>query len=220
MATVLAVPDLHCPHHHPQALAFLQRLLLEHKPDEVVLLGDEVDFAAFSRFPKDPDALGPGDELAASCEAILPFFRLFPRAKVCTSNHTERIYRQAAAAGVPRRAMLSPRRLLGAPAGWRWRDEWKIDGVRYRHGDGLGGENAAKLARQRFGINLVFGHLHGLCQFDRGTSDAGTTWAFAVGCLIDPKAHAFSYAKHAHRKPVLGAAVIRDGNPTWFPLEG
>lgn len=219
MATVLVVPDLHCPHEHPKALLFLDSLAREHRADKVVFLGDEVDFASFSRFPKDPDAQSPGDELNSAIESLMPFFRAFPKAYVCESNHTDRIYKRAFEAGLPRRTIVNQRQLLKAPAGWQWKFEWVIDGVHYRHGDGLSGDTAAKLASERYGVPVVFGHLHGLHQIHRTLVDGGKRWSMAVGCLINPKSPAFSYAKHSHRKPVLGAAIVKDGNPQWFPLE-
>lgn len=219
MATVLVIPDLHCPHHHEGAPAFLKRLAAAFGPDRVVCLGDEIDAAGLSRFAKDPDAPSAGDELGRACDALRPFFDAFPDVRVCESNHTWRPYKRALEVGIPARCLRPVRSVLGAPMGWRWSFEWKIDGVHYRHGDGLSGVNCAKLAAERYGVPMVFGHVHSVAAIHRRKAVGGTQWAMATGCLVNPAAPAFGYAKCSAYRPVLGAAVVKDGAPFWFPLE-
>ena len=43
MATVLALPDLHCPFEHRDALAFLKAVRKHYRTDTTVCLGDEAD---------------------------------------------------------------------------------------------------------------------------------------------------------------------------------
>ena len=215
MATVLAIPDLHEPWAHPRALGFCQRLARRHRPDLVAEEDDAVDLAALSRFPKDPDLPSAGDELDRAVDALRPWYRSFPRAMVCESNHTWRVFRRAFEGGLPSRAMQPIRTLLSAPRGWRWRRSWVVDGVEYRHGDGLSGRNCARLASERFRRPVVFGHVHSVAQLHRDSHG----WALAAGCLIDEAQAAFAYASHSAFRPVLGAAVVTDGVPQWFPLD-
>lgn len=217
---VLAVPDLHCPYQHPKALPFLSDLKREYRPDKVVFLGDEIDAHSFSRFPHDPDLESPGTELAQAVEALEPFYSLFPRAQVCESNHTLRPYRKASEAGLPRRLLVSLRKLLHAPARWRWAFEHRIDGVTYRHGDGFGGKYPYAAAAERLRCKVVIGHVHAHSGVHRFSGLDGEIWGANVGCLIDPKHRAFAYAKTGPYRPTLGAAVIVNGcPPTLIPLE-
>lgn len=218
MSCVLAIPDLHSPYTHPGALSFVCTLAKIHKPDVVVMLGDEVDLASMSRYPKDPDLPSPCDELERAREALQPWYRAFPKARVCESNHTIRLWKRAFEAGIPAAAIKKPRAVLKAPVGWKWKFQWKIDGVYYRHGDGLSGQNCAKMAAERFRVPIVFGHIHSVHAIWRGQGVGGPIWAMAAGCLIDEKARAFSYNKHSPHRAVLGAAIIKDGRPDWYPL--
>ena len=71
---VLAIPDLHCPFQHPDALEFIKHVRDRFHVTEVICLGDEIDAHAFSRWPKDPDGMGPGQELKAAIEALIPWY--------------------------------------------------------------------------------------------------------------------------------------------------
>lgn len=62
MSIVLAIPDIHAPFQHPKTIEFLQYVYNHFKCDRVVCLGDEMDFHAISRWPKDPDGHGAGLE--------------------------------------------------------------------------------------------------------------------------------------------------------------
>src|SRR5579884_2026192 len=183
--TILAVPDLHVPAHHPDALRFLRQLKRDLQPDVTVFLGDEIDAQSVSRYSPDPDQPSPGFELRRAAEELTPFFRLFPQALVCRSNHTDRLYKRAFAAGLPAAALRPVNELLGAPAGWCWADFWEIDGIRFTHGDGFSGDQIALKAARQFRRPVVLGHLHtqGGVQYD--ATDGSTVWGLSAGCLID-----------------------------------
>jgi hypothetical protein len=87
---VLAIPDMHHPFCHPDALDFLKAVKRRFQPNVCVCLGDECDFAAFSRFIPDPDGMSPGKELERAIESLIPFYLEFPDMMVCESNHTVR----------------------------------------------------------------------------------------------------------------------------------
>ncbi len=217
--TVLVIPDLHTPFHHPNALHFLRTMKRDFRPDLVVCVGDEVDNQAVSRYDSDPDAPSAGHELAQAVEELQPFYNLFPSVLVCRSNHTERLYKKAFSAGLPRAALRTINEILGAPVGWRWKDYWLLDGVRYMHGDGFSREGAALHAARQFRRSVVLGHLHtqGGVQYD---ATAGSTiWGLASGCLVDETQPAFAYKKHSARKAVLGCGVVAKGTPHFFPMK-
>src|SRR5271166_3873903 len=98
---VLAIPDLHYPAAHPDALEFLKAVKIKFKPDAIICLGDEIDAQNLSEWPSDPDQPSAGDELRLAVEALKPLYKLFPKVSVCTSNHTARIFRKASKQGLP-----------------------------------------------------------------------------------------------------------------------
>ncbi len=210
---VLVIPDLHCPFHHPDALAFLQEVERRTNPDEIVNLGDEVDFHAFSRWPKDPDGLSPGGELRAAIEALIPFYVAFPKMRVCVSNHTIRPHKLMKLTGLPAAMLPAYSTMLNAPDGWSWHEHIIIDNVRYMHGDqGKGGLNGWTKNSEVYHQSVVVGHWH---------SKAGVYYDSAMfnvnaGCLIDPTAYAFDYARHSHKKANLGCAVVTGGRKAAF----
>lgn len=212
-SVVLAIPDLHCPFQHPDALDFLKTVRDKLKPDKVVCLGDEIDAHAYSKWPKDPDGMGPGQELKASIEALIPFYVAFPEVQVCVSNHTVRPHKMMKAIGLPAAFLPAYSTMLNAPDGWSWHEHIIIDNVRYMHGDqGKGGMNGWTKNSEVYHQSVVVGHWH---------SKAGVYYDSAMfnvnaGCLIDDRAYAFDYAKNSHKRPNLGCAVISNGRKAAF----
>ena len=205
--TVLAIPDLHCPFEHQDALAFLIACRNKYQPTDVICLGDEADFCAFSRFPRDPDGLSPGAELQAAIDHLIPFYREFPNVRVVTSNHTVRPMKAAFLSGLPEAFLPSYSMLLNAPDGWSWSDYVIIDGVRYFHGEGKSGFNAHVQFMRAYKTSIVHGHIHSYAAVSR----EGNLFAVNSGCLIDTKAYAFRYAKHMPIPVSLGCTIVFNG---------
>lgn len=219
--TVLVVPDLQLPFHHRDAFAFLKRVKAIYKPDEIVNIGDEVDFHALSDYDHDPDGFSPGHELAAALKELRILYKILPTSKVCISNHTSRPFRRAHKHGIPRAFLRDYREFLQAPKGWEWRNYWIIDGVRYEHGDALGGglgktaATRAALVNQR---STVFGHFHSFAGIHYTASPEDLIFGFNVGCLIDFRTYAFRYAQAHKARPVLGCGIVSNGVPTFIPM--
>ena len=212
-SVVLAIPDLHCPFHHPDSIPFLKAVVAKINPDEVVFLGDEVDFHSFSKYPKDPDGLSPGAELKAAIDALINFYLLFPKARVCVSNHTIRPHKLMKVNGLPSALFPAYSTMLNAPDGWIWHEHIVIDGVRYMHGDqGKGGKYGWTSNSEVYHQPVVVGHWHSKA----GVFYDSHMFNVNAGCLIDPKAYVFDYARHSHKKPNLGCAVIYGGKSAQF----
>lgn len=209
---VLAIPDLHCPFEHPDALEFLKTVRDKFKPTKIVCLGDEADFAGFSRFPKDPDGLGPGLELQKAIEHLIPFYLAFPKAMVCFSNHTVRPLKMMFMAGLPEAMYPTYSTLLNAPDGWSWADHWMIDGVRYFHGEGRSGQYAHINFLRGYKTSVVHGHVHSWGS----VSHDGVLFAVNSGCLIDETAYCFKYARTMVTRPSLGCSIINKGRGAQF----
>jgi transposase-like protein len=211
--TVLAIPDLHCPFEHPDALAFLTAVKQRFKPDTVVCLGDEIDAHAFSRYPMDPDGLSAGQELRAAIEHLQAFYRLFPEVLVCESNHTVRPWKKMFEAGLPASFLPTYSAILQAPDGWHWKGHWDIDGVRYMHGDaGKSGQYAHVNYMKALKASVVIGHIHSYA----GVNYEGGHFGMNAGCLIDESAYCFKYAKNMPTRVNLGCGLILKGKQAFF----
>ena len=219
--TVLIVPDLQLPFHHRDAFDFLKKVRDVYRPHEIVNIGDEVDFHALSDYDHDPDGFSPGDELRAALQHLQKLYKIFPSSKVCISNHTSRPFRRAHRYGIPRAFIRDYSDFLKAPRGWEWRNYWIVDGIRYEHGDALGGglgktvTTRAALVNQR---STVFGHFHSFAGIHYTASPEDLIFGFNVGCLIDFKTYAFKYAMAHKARPVLGCGIVENGIPTFIPM--
>lgn len=215
---ILVIPDLHCPYQHPAALDFIADLSRRHKPKEIVCLGDEIDCYNFSTYRKNPDAPGRAEEVRLAKAALQPWFKLFPRVKVCESNHAIRPYKRAEDVGLPGAFLRTLKEVLEAPEGWRWQFSWTVEGVYFVHGDGFSGKGAALNACEKFRRSTVIGHIHAHAGVFYSSSPFDTVWGMNAGCLIDPNSLACDYAKHIATRPCLGAGLILDGVPLFVPL--
>lgn len=213
---ILIIPDTHAPYSHPDALDFLADLAKEIKPQEVVHLGDEADFHSFSTHPREPECYGPDDELRLAGEFIKDLGKLFPRMKLCYSNHVARLQKAAARSNLPSRTLKPWRDIINAPRGWQWAAEWRNGlGFRAFHGDGYLGKGAIEAAVVDSGSHVVFGHLHSIASVEYYRRAGWQHWGMCAGCLVDPDSPAMRYAGTHRKKPVLGAAAVVDGVP-WF----
>lgn len=209
----LAIGDMHHPFAHPDTLPFLQAIRKKYKPTDIVCMGDEVDQASLSQYDKDPDGLSPGAELALAIERLQPFYKEFPVLKVCESNHTVRVYKQAFRAGIPEAFLKSYREWLQAPKGWQWSARWEVGGVLFEHGEPGTGPLAAVKAAQSNMQSTVIGHVHSYAGISQVANFRDKVFGMNVGCLIGVDAYAFKYMKLNRSKPILAAGIIDDGEP-------
>lgn len=215
---VLAIPDLHLPFEHPDALEFLKWVRRKYLPDTVVCLGDEIDFHALSDYDADPDGYSPGHELEKAIETLQDYYKLFPNVKICTSNHTARPFKRAFKSGIPRAFIRDYAEFLKAPAGWCWADKHEVDGIIYEHGEGQSGNQGAIKAAVGNMQSTVIGHLHSDAGIQYLANDKHLIYGFNVGCLLDRHAYVAAYGKHMKKKPILGCGIINKGIPTFIPL--
>lgn len=220
MARVLIQPDLQAPFHHQDSIPFLLTVNDKYKCNEWVNIGDEIDFSGLSSsFIPDPNGMGFQQEFHESLSFLRELYRIWPKMKVCVSNHTIRPFKKAFNAGLPSVFLKSYREFLEAPSGWEWRDDWEIDGVLYIHGEGFSGQYAHIKAAEKHRQSVTIGHIHsfaGINFINNRKNDL--IFGMNVGCLIDMKSYAFNYGKHFPNKPTLGCAVVIDGVPTFIPM--
>lgn len=218
MSALLVISDMHHPYAHPGCVDFLADLARLNRPSEVVCVGDECDLHRWSTHPQNPDMPGPAEELRLARLALRSIYKLFPKVRVCNSNHMVRWAARAAEANLPSGILKDMRGILEAPAGWEWRDTWDVAGVHYRHGDGFSGKNAALSAAERIRKRVVIGHVHSGAGVQYSCGPYDTVWGMNVGALIDTKHPAFSYGKWGSSQAVLGAGLVLDGVPFFVPM--
>lgn len=212
-SVVMAIPDMHHPFCHPDALEFLKAVRDRFLPKTIVCLGDEIDAHALSKYPKDPDGYSAGHELTHAKEALYPFYKEFPNVLVCESNHTVRGHKKAFESGLPAAFMAHISTVLNAPDGWKWASRHEVDGVLYIHGDaGKSGQYAHQNYVKAFKRSIVIGHIHSYA----GVAYEGDLFGMNAGCLIDVSAYCFKYAKHMPISVNLGCGIIIDGKEAYF----
>ena len=218
MATVLAIPDLHCPYEHQDALAFLKAVQRHYRTNRVICLGDEADMHAMSGHDHDPDLDSAGTEHQEMLEHLRPYYRAFPNTQVCHSNHTARPFRKAAEFGIPSVYLRTYAEFMEAPAGWTWGESFDIDLVKYLHGEGYSGWEGALKCAQAHMQSCVIGHIHSRAGVMFNANAKYLIWGLNCGWLGNRKLRAFAYAKNQKDKPILGCGVIRDGVPQFIPM--
>lgn len=219
MANVLSLGDTHSPAMHADTVPFALAVADHYNIDRVIHEGDLTDQHAFSRFVHEPDGKSGGDEIDAAAEQLLPLFEAFPKVQVCEGNHDRRIFERAAEAGIPRRFLQELNQIIRGPAGWKWADQWVIDGVIYEHGDPYNSKNAhIDIARDNM-QSTVIGHIHGHAGIQYLSNRRHLVFGFNVGCLIDRRKYHFRYAKKGKTRPIIGCGVILNGVPLFQPMQ-
>ncbi len=216
---VLVIPDLQCPFEHKDALKFMAWAKKKYKPTKIVNIGDELDFHCLSRYFKDPDGKGAGEELDLAIKHLKKFYTIFPEVMCCTSNHVDRPYQRAFEAGIPKSFLREIKDVVNAPKGWNWKDKWQIDDIAYVHGHCLpGGKHSIQRAAFEYPRSVVFGHVHAHAGIYYKANEEELTFAMNVGCLIDIHAYAFMYGKRFITKPIMGCGLVTKGLPTFIPM--
>ena len=218
--SILVIPDLHAPYHHPDTLGFLQAVRKAFCPDLVVQLGDELDYHALSFHDSDPNLDSAGTELERGKQFLSELHVQFPDMLICHSNHGSMVYRRAKAHGIPVQMLKSYRDILlpnQRNTGWSWAVNWRIPtplgDVLFKHQTTGILTDAAHNS-----CNLVVGHNHGNFSVEYSASSSHLYYGCFSGCLIDKDALAFAYGKHSLRKPIIGCTVILNGRPMLIPM--
>jgi len=129
------------------------------------------------------------------------WYKTFPDVDVMIGNHSALPHRKATSAGIPKRYLRTYEEIWSAPSGWRWHTEIEIDHVRYIHGVGSSGKNAALNRAIASRQSTVIGHVHswGGVQYHASINDI--IFGLNVGCGIDTAAYAFEYGRPFVNKP-------------------
>lgn len=206
--TVLVVGDIHIPFENPKYLEFCKQQYDKWNCKTVVFIGDIVDLHSLSYHEHDPDGLSPKDELEHAVIKLKNWYKVFPNAYVCFGNHDILVSRRGITHGLPKRLFKSLGEIIEAPKGWKFNYSWHIDGVKYMHGTGGGGQNAHVIRALKNRQSTVIGHFHSVLGVRYLASHKDLIFGMQVGCGISISSYAMEYGKDFIDRPVLGCGIV------------
>ena len=217
---VLCIGDVHEPVAKDGYLEFCQDIYDAWGCNQVVFIGDLVDWHAISFHSKHPESPGAFDEYKLAYDGIQKWYKAFPKAKVCVGNHDARPNRLAATVNIPSSFLQSYEEMWNTPK-WNWAFDHSIDGVYYFHGTGYSGLHPAYRAAREMGMSACIGHAHAAGGIKWLVNPNRRWFGMDVGCGIDDKRYAFAYGKHLRKKSVISCGVVIDGMPyhEMMPIE-
>lgn len=217
MSRVLVIGDTHCPAMHSGYISFLKSVEKKYKCNRVVHIGDLVDWNAISFHDKDPAMPGAVEEYKLALKQVRALHAAFPKVDYMVGNHSDLPARKAALVGLPTDVMV-PFKALWGLKGWTIHDRYsdlRIDNVIYRHGDkGKGGQRIAALANaQAEHCSVVQGHLHSQFGVEFAANADRVIFGLQTGCGCMPNHPAMNYSRVFSKRPILGCAVVLNGEP-------
>lgn len=223
--STLIVPDIQYPYHDAVLLKKILRVIRDRQPDQIVQIGDGIDFPQVSQWSK-----GTAGEYADTLQKHIDGYRVdflaplreaAPNADIVwiEGNHDLRLREFVRKYAAP----LSPLRALEVESLFALKD---LD-VRYErgplrvatntlvvHGHESGGYCASGSAwdtkfQKRYGshVNVIFGHTHQPFLISRAFGYAGKVsprFTMNVGSIMDP----------------VAATYVKDGAVSWTPSFG
>jgi predicted phosphodiesterase len=215
---ILVISDMHLPYQHKDSIKFLKEIKKEFKPDKIVNIGDLLDFHAISMHDSNPDLYSAGMELDKAKEYIKILEDIFPEVIEVDSNHSSLVYRRALKYGMSKQFLKPYGEFLGTRK-WKWIDDLTLtmsNGQRcfFTHGRSA---DVLKVS-QTMGMNCVQGHYHTKFLISYWANPDNLFFAMNVGCLINQKSMAFSYAKNFKTRFILGCGIILNGIPRLLPM--
>lgn len=210
------ISDTHEPFCHKDYRNFCYHTFNKYKVTDIVHIGDEVDNHAISFHTHDPNGNGITREAELAQKNLNKWYETFPNVTVIVGNHSALPYRQATAAGLPKKFMKAYEDIWESPKGWVWKMEHYIDHVKYVHGTGVSGQNGAINLAIRGRQSTVIGHIHSFAGVSYHASENDLIFGLNVGCGIDTHAYAFEYGRDFVNKPTLGCGIVVDGFNGFF----
>ena len=174
------------------------------------MIGDLVDNHSISYHEHDPDGWSPKEEMKLVDVYLKPWFKAFPKVKLCRGNHDNLVDRKGKTVGLPRRCFKPYREIWNLPDEWEDGFEWEIDDVLYKHGTGYSGKfshaQAAIDARQ----SCVIGHVHSAAGIEWIANSKQIIFGMNVGWGGSRSSYAFAYGKDFRRKPIVSCGLVTD----------
>ena len=215
---ILVISDMHLPYQHKDSITFLKEIKKEFKPDTTLSIGDLLDQHALSFHDSSPELYSAGMELDKAKEYVRELESVFPKLVEVDSNHSSMIYRRALKHGLPKAYLKEYGDFLETKK-WKWVDDLTLtmsNGQRcfFTHGRSA---DVLKVS-QAMGMSAVQGHYHTKFVISYWANPDNLFFGMNVGCLINQKSMAFSYAKNFKTRFILGCGIILEGIPRLLPM--
>lgn len=216
---ILVISDTHLPAVHPGYLDFAREQARRFKCAEIIHCGDLLDHHACSFHTPDSDLYSPGDELKIARAALKPWYKAFPKMKICLGNHDNVPARKLKEMRVAKEFIRAIGDVLDAPKGWQFEYSFEIQDILFKHIPQGSTLTAQLRAAERNTMPTVTGHAHSVSGVAFSAGFKTKMWAMAVGCGVDRHHLAMAYGKESAFKPVLSCGVILEGNPIVIPMD-
>lgn len=217
---ILIISDLQAPYMHKDAIDFLKEINKQFKPTRVINIGDLADFHRLNFHGANPNLPDAVSELKSLRAFVKNLAKVFPLMEIVSSNHDALPIRKARSVGIPDEMMKDIGSIMGAPAGWKFVSRIKTllpNGIKALFCHNFSSNLLLDSMRQ--GLSLICGHLHSKSLLQWWQNETlGMNFAMQVGCLIDDSSPAFDYNKQQAMRPVLTAAIIKNGIPFLIPF--
>ena len=210
---VLATGDWHTPYMINGYLEWIESIYKAWSCDTIVHIGDLRDFHRISFHDDEPASLSDSEEQRQARAQTDAYFKKHPKGYMCESNHDKLPYRRLKAIGMGDWYLKDKHKILGLPEGWVIADYHIIDGVRYEHGDKIGGQHGHKRLAVKNRMSTVIGHLHSHSGLAFLANDIDMIWGMNIGCGVDIDSLGMAYGKSFPDKPIVSCAVVIDGQP-------
>lgn len=197
MYKVLVLPDLHIPKHDRKTLKAVLRYARDFAPQEIIQLGDFMDFDCISRHssgkPRVLETQRLKKDLAQGNQVLDQLQSITPKVTLIEGNHDERIERWLDEFPVVEGVFELETSLKLKERGIKW-VRFARNGEVYRIGKASFGhglytnEHHAKSHGLAFGGNFFYGHLHDVQSHSKVLiGDNSTTISQSLGCLCSYK---------------------------------
>lgn len=218
-STILVIPDIQAPFHHPDTIPFLKELKKQFKPTRTIQGGDLYDLHSFSDYNKNPNLPGTQEEMKLLRSFIQDLGKIFPVMDVLDSNHGNRIRRKASSVGIPNSFLKDEMCIMEAPAGWKLH---KSLFIKTSHGNEVMlvhnfSSNVLNSSKD-MACSLIQFHFHSKFETHYWSNGRNMFFATTAGCLIDPNSAAFSYNETQSKRPCLGALVLKGMSVIHVPM--
>lgn len=205
----VVLSDIQIPYQDENALKVALEILRDAKPDKVILVGDLLDLAAWSKYIQRPEwATATQDAINQAHLLLQQIRKLAPSADitVLAGNHESRMETYAlnnakAAFGLRRADQPEGWPVLSVPyltamdtldidyvSGYPANRTWINQNLQVRHGNIARKGNTAVAVAQEERISTIFGHIHRVetQMLTHNTYEGGKTiGAWSIGCLCD-----------------------------------
>ena len=226
MKTCLFIPDCHIPFVDVRAYSIMLSIATDLAPQEVVILGDYLDFYNVSNHPKDSKIrVSLEEELCQGREHLAELRGLFPQSKITfiEGNHEYRLYRYLQSNAPQLSSFVDFADLIGLKG-------LGIDFVPYgphqgyqpfnsfltaRHEPQSGGDNCASASLKKAFGSVIFGHTHRLQEAHGVGIDGREHTAISSGWLGNKNQPVFNFCK-SHHQWQQGFTVGHFINGKWF----